>query len=120
MQAPTPEQIEAMIIEKFGAVPDMLQSAKKVDPRFLVEQAMSGKFSVNDEKNPFDAKTSLLIALTTSIAIGNNECVKEQTKRLKKIGLTQEELAYLVKIIKHAKASAVMVDAKDAFDTFMD
>ncbi|SFV67772.1 hypothetical protein MNB_SV-3-821 [hydrothermal vent metagenome] len=51
---PTPEQVEAMMIEKMGALPQSLNSAKAIDPRFLVEQAMSSKFSVQDEKNPFD------------------------------------------------------------------
>ena len=37
---------------------------------------------------------------------------------LKKMGITKEELAYLVKIVKHAHSSAVMGNAKIAFDTF--
>ena len=32
--------------------------------------------------------------------------------------LTKDELAYLVKIVKHTHASAVMGNAKMAFDTF--
>ena len=118
MQAPTPEQVEAMMIEKMGALPASFNSAKAIDPRFLVEQAMSSKFSVQDEKNPFDPKTSMMLALAVSIAIGSDECAAEQTKMLKKMGLTKEEMAYLVKIVKHAQSSAVMSNAKAAFDTF--
>jgi len=115
---PTPEQIEKMMIEKMGALPQSLNSAKAIDPRFLVEQAMSSKFSVQDEKNPFDPKTSMMIALAVSITLGSDECASEQTKMLKKMGITKEELAYLVKIVKHATSSAVMGKAKAAFDTF--
>jgi len=115
---PTPEQVEAMMIEKMGALPESLNSAKAIDPRFLIEQAMSSKFSVQDEKNPFDPKTSMMLALATSITLGSDECVMEQTKMLKNMGITKEELAYLVKIVKHAHSSAVLGNAKIVFNTF--
>jgi alkylhydroperoxidase/carboxymuconolactone decarboxylase family protein YurZ len=118
MQAPTPEQVEKMMTEKMGALPQSLNSAKAIDPRFLVEQAMSSKFSVQDEKNPIDPKTSMMIALATAIALGSEECVFEQTKMLKKLGGTKEELAYLVRIVKHSQSSIVMANAKTAFDIF--
>ena len=44
MNVPTPEQVEAMMTEKMGALPQSLNSAKAIDPRFLIEQAMSSKF----------------------------------------------------------------------------
>ena len=116
MQIPTPEQVEAMMIEKMGALPESLNSAKAIDPRFLIDQAMSSKFSVQDEKNPFDPKTSMMIALATAITLGSQECIFEQTKMLKKMGITKEELAYLVRIVKHSQSSAVMGNAKWAFD----
>ena len=114
----TPEEVEAMMIEKMGALPQSLNSAKAIDPRFLVEQAMSSKFSIQDEKNPFNPKTSMMFALAVSITLGSDECIAEQTKMLKKMGITKEEMAFLVKIIKHAHLSAVMGNAKTAFDTF--
>ena len=118
MKAPTAEQVEAMMIEKMGVLPESLNAAKAIDPRFLVEQAMSSKFSVQDEANPFDPKTSMMLALATSITIGSQECIAEQTKMLKKMGITKEELAFLVRIVKHAQGSAVMGNAKTAFQTF--
>jgi len=33
------------------------------------------------------------------------------------MGITKDELAYLVRIVKHASSSAVMGSAKAAFDT---
>ena len=117
-QIPTPDQVEAMMIEKMGALPQSLNAAKAIDPRFLIEQAMSSKFSIQDENNPFDPKTSMMIALAVSITLGSEECTQEQTKMLKKMGLTKEEMAYLVKIVKHAQSSAVMGNAKAAFETF--
>lgn len=119
MHAPTPEQVEQMMIEKMGELPKSLKSARAIDPRFLIEQAMSSKFSVQDEKNPFDPKTSMMIALGVSLTLGSSECTQEQVKMLKKMGLTKEELAYLVRIVKHSQGSAVMGNAKDAFDTFL-
>jgi len=118
MKKPTPEQVEAMMTEKMGALPSALNAAKAIDPRFLVEQAMSSKMSVQDENNPFDPKTSMLLMLASSITLGSQECVMEQTKMLKKMGITKEELAFLVKIVKHAHTSAVMGKAKPAFDIF--
>lgn len=118
MKTPTPEQVEAMMVEKMGALPESLNAAKAIDPRFLIEQAMSSKFSVQDEKNPFDPKTSMMLLLVTSITLGSEECVIEQTKMLKKMGITKEELAFLVKIVKHGQSSVVMGNAKAAFATF--
>ena len=118
MKTPTPEQVEAMMIEKMGALPQSLNAAKAIDPRFLIEQAMSSKFSVQDENNPFDPKTSMMLMLATSITLGSDECIMEQTRMLKKMGLTKEEMAFLVKIVKHAHSSAVMGSAKTAFETF--
>jgi len=115
---PTPEQVEAMMIEKMGALPHSLNAAKAIDPRFLIEQAMSSKFSIQDENNPFDPKTSMMLALAVSITLGSEECTQEQTKMLKKMGMSKEEMAYLVKIVKHAQSSAVMGNAKAAFETF--
>lgn len=118
MQKPTPEQVEAMMIEKMGALPSSLNAAKAIDPEFLVEQAISSKMSIQSEANPFDPKTSMMIALAASLTLGSHECVKEQTKMLKKMGITKEELAFLVRIVKHAHTSAVMGNAKAAFETF--
>ena len=118
-QLPTPEQVEAMMIEKMGKLPKGLSSAKAMDPRFLVEQAMSSKFSMKDEKNPFDPKTSMLLALAVSLTKGSEECMTEQTKMLKKMGVTKEELAYLVRIVRHSNNSSLMGDAKSIFDTFL-
>ncbi len=115
---PTPEQVEVMMIEKMGALPQSLNAAKAIDPRFLIEQAMSSKFSIQDENNPFDPKTSMMLALAVSITLGSEECTQEQTKMLKKMGMSKEEMAYLVKIVKHAQSSAVMGNAKAAFETF--
>ncbi len=119
MTPPTPEHVEANMIEKMGALPESLASAKAIDPRFLVEHAMSSRFSTMDENNPLDTKTSLMIALSTSIAIGNEECAAKQTALLKKNGMTQEELAYLVKLVRHAQSAAVVSNARAAFDAFI-
>ncbi len=116
---PTPEQVETMMKEKMGSLPDSLHTAKEIDDRFLVEQAMSSKFSMQDEKNPFEPKFSMMLALATSITLGSQECIQEQTKMLKKMGITQDELAYLVRIVKHAQGSAIMGNAKSAFHTFL-
>jgi len=118
MKKPTPEQVEAMMTEKMGALPSALNVAKAVDPELLVDQAISSKMSIQSEANPFDPKTSMMIALAASITLGSDECVMEQTKMLKKMGITKEELAYLVRIVKHAHTSAVMGSAKAAFETF--
>jgi alkylhydroperoxidase/carboxymuconolactone decarboxylase family protein YurZ len=118
MNIPTPEQVEVMMIEKMGALPQSLNSAKAIDPMFLIEQAMSSKSSVQSENNPFDPKTSMMLMLAVSITLGSEECMQEQTKMLKKMGMSKEEIAYLVKIVKHAHSSAVMGKAKAAFDTF--
>ena len=117
MKVPTPEQVEKMMIEKMGALPASLNSAKAIDPAFLVEQAMSSQTSVQSPNNPLDAKTSMMLLLAVSITLGSDECIMEQTRMLKKMGATKEEIAFLVKIVKHGHSSAVMGSAKTAFDT---
>jgi len=116
--APTPEQVEAKMIEQMGALPPLLASAKKVDPRFLVEQMMSNKHSFKDELNPFDPKTSRLIGLAVALTAGNEGCISMQAKMLKEMGTTNTEMAYLVKLIKHVQGSITMHDAQAAFDVF--
>ncbi len=118
-KVPTPEQVESMMVEKMGELPESLNSAKAMDPRFLVEQAMSSKFSVQDENNPFDPKTSMLLALAVALTKGSEECMREQTKMLKKMGVTKEELSFLVRIVKHSNSSSLMGNAKSIFDTFL-
>lgn len=118
MQLPTPQMVEEMMTEKMGALPKALESAKKVDPNFLVEQAMSAKMSLQSENNPFDEKTSMLISLAVSITLGSEGCTGIQTRMLKKMGITKEEMAFLVKIIRHAHTSAVMGKSRVAFDAF--
>ena len=120
MTPPTPEQVEANMIDMMGSLPESFASAKAIDPRFLVEHATSSRFSTMDENNPFDRKTSLMIVLATSIAIGNEECVGKQTVLLKKLGMTKEELAYLVKLVRHSQSAAVVSNARAAFDTFIE
>jgi len=117
---PTPEQVEAKMIEQMGALPPMLESAKKVDPRFLVEQMMSNKHSFKDELNPFDPKTSRLIGLAVALTAGNEACISMQAKMLKEMGTTNTEMAYLVKLVKHVQGSMTMHSAKSAFDVFGD
>jgi len=116
MNIPTPEQVEKMMIEKMGALPSALVTAKAIDPNFLVDQAISSKMSIQSEKNPLDPKTSMMVALASSITLGSEECVKEQTKMLKKMGATKEEIAFVVRIVKHAHNSALMGRAKGAFE----
>ena len=121
MHAPTPEEVEANMIENMGELPAQLKSAKAIDPRFLVEQAMSTRFSMKDEANPLGMKTSLMIMLAVSIVNGSEECEHKQTQMLKnKWGMTREELAYLVKVIKHAQGNVLMGRAKTAFDSFLE
>lgn len=107
-----------MMTEKMGALPASLNAAKAIDPEFLVDQAISSKMSMQSEANPFDLKTSMMLALAASITLNSSECVMEQTRMLKKMGITKEELAYLIRIIKHAYTSAVMGSARAAFETF--
>jgi len=118
MKKPTPEQVEAMMTEKMGALPSSLNAAKAIDPQFLVEQAISSQMSVQNEANPLDPKTSMMIMLATSMTLHSEECVMEQTKMLKKMGITKEELAFVVRLVKHAQISVVMGSAKAAFETF--
>ena len=120
MTPPTPEQVEANMIEKMGSLPESLASAKAIDPRFLIEHAMSSRFSTMDENNPLGKKTSLMITLATSIAIGNEECAAKQAMLLKKNGMTQNELAYLVKLVRHSQGAAVVSNARAAFDAFIE
>ena len=116
MQLPTPEQVEMMMTQKFGDVPESIKSAKEADASFLTEQAVSAKFSMMSEKNALDAKTSTLVFLAAALAQGNSECIEVNTKSLLKMGASKEEILSVVRIVRHAAASAVVGDAKTVFD----
>jgi len=114
MKKPTPEQAEAMMTEKMAALPSSLNAAKAIDPEFLVDQAVSSKLSIQSEANPFDPKTSMMIALAASLTLSSDECVMEQTRMLKKKDITKEEITYLVRIIKHYHKDIVIGNARSA------
>lgn len=116
MQLPTPEQVEAMMTEKFGGLPPSLESAKRLDPSFLVEQAMSSKTSTMSETNALDPKTSSIVFLAAALATGDVECMEVNTKALKKMGASNEEILSVVRIVRHAASSGVIGKAKSIFD----
>jgi len=116
MQLPTPEQVEMMMTQKFGELPEAIKSAKEVDASFLTEQAVSSKFSTNSEANALDAKTTTLVFLAAALARGNSECIEVNTKALLKMGASKEEILSVVRVVRHAASSGVVGDAKAIFD----
>ncbi|WP_029408524.1 carboxymuconolactone decarboxylase family protein [Thiomicrorhabdus sp. Milos-T2] len=115
-QMPTPEMVEAMMLENFGKLPSSMESVKKVDPSFFVEQAISSKMSTNAETNPLDAKTTTMIFLAAALALGDEDCMDVNTAALLKMGATKEELLSIVRIVRHAASSGVVGNAKTIFD----
>ena len=116
MQLPTPEQVEMMMTQKFGELPEAIKSAKEVDASFLTEQAVSSKFSTNGEANALDPKTTTLVFLAAALASNNSECIEVNTKALIKMGASKEEILSVVRIVRHAAASGVVGNAKTIFD----
>jgi alkylhydroperoxidase/carboxymuconolactone decarboxylase family protein YurZ len=115
-QTPTPEMVEAMMLENFGFIPDSLIAAKKVDPSFFVEQAMSSKMSMQSEKNALDPKTSTMIFLAAALALGDEECMQVTTASLLKMGASNEEITSIIRIVRHAASSGVVGNAKTIFN----
>jgi alkylhydroperoxidase/carboxymuconolactone decarboxylase family protein YurZ len=115
-QLPTPEMVEAMMLENFGFIPDSLIAAKKVDPSFFVEQAMSSKMSMKSEKNALDSKTSTMIFLAAALALGDEECMQVTTASLLNMGASNEEITSIIRIVRHAASSGVVGNAKTIFN----
>lgn len=116
-QMPTPEQVINNMKDRFGEVPPAIESAYKVDPSLVVEQAVSSKMSVMGEKNVLDPKTTALVFLSAAMAMGNEECMEVNTSALKKMGASDEEILSVVRIVRHAMASGAVGNAKVIFDT---
>lgn len=113
---PTPEMVESMMRENFGKLPSSMESVKKVDPTFFVEQAISSKMSTKSESNPLDAKTTTMIFLAAALATGDNDCIDVNTAALIKMGATKAEILSIVRIVRHAASSGVVGNAKTIFD----
>ncbi len=115
-QMPTPEQVLNNMKERFGEIPEAIESAYKVDPALVVEQAVSSKMSVMSDKNALDPKTTALVFLAAGMAMGNEECMEVNTSALKKMGASNEEILSVVRIVRHAAASGAIGNAKVIFD----
>lgn len=115
-QMPTPEQVLNNMKERFGEIPAAIESAYKVDPALVVEQAVSSKMSVMSEKNTLDPKTTALVFLAAAMAMGNEECMEVNASGLKKMGASDEEILSVVRIVRHAAASGAIGNAKVIFD----
>jgi len=93
-----------------------MKMAHKVAPSLLVDHGISCNQSIKSEDNPFDMKTSVLIFLTASLAFKDDACTKAFAQLCDGVGITNEELISLIKIVKHAASSGVIGSSEVLLD----
>ena len=82
--------------EEKGMVPPTFRALANL-PDYMKTTLMKLKTAMAPGK--LDAKTKMLIALTTSINNGSDICIANHTKQLKNMGLTDEELLEVIAVI---------------------
>ncbi len=103
------KQVHDSLQEMFGGnAPKAVGLAWELDESILSDTGTSRAMSIGNNKNPFDAKTSRLLFLAAALAKGDSECTRAQTKMALKAGASQEEIIFVMKIVRHAAFNGVL------------
>ena len=93
---PEVKQLFANLKKEKGMVPPTFRALANF-PDYMKATLMKMKTVMAPGK--IDAKTKMLIALTTSINNGSDMCIASQTKQLRNMGVTDEELLEVIAVI---------------------
>ena len=110
MQKPTPDEVYKMMKDAIGEeyMSPAMKEAYKTAPSLLVDHGISCNQSIKSEDNPFDMKTSVLIFLAASLAFKDDACTSAFARLCDDVGISNEELISLIRIVKHAASSGVI------------
>lgn len=110
MQKPSADEVYEMMKDAIGEeyMSPAMKKAHKVAPSLLVDHGISCNQSIKSEENAFDMKTSVLIFLAASLAYKDDACVSAFARLCDDVGISNEELTSLIRIVKHAASSGVI------------
>ncbi|WP_207652401.1 carboxymuconolactone decarboxylase family protein [Desulfosporosinus sp. FKB] len=97
--SPEVKQVFANLEKEKGMVPTTFRALANF-PDYMKATLMKMKTAMAPGK--IDAKTKMLIALTTSINNGSDMCIANFSKQLKNMGVTDEELLEVIAVIDSA------------------
>ena len=118
MQKPTADEVYTMMKDAIGEeyMSGAMKAAYKTAPSLLVDHGISCDQSIKSEENPFDMKTSVLIFLTASLAFKDDACTSAFARLCDDVGISNEELTSLIRIVKHAASSGVIGSSEVLLD----
>ena len=120
MAKPTVDEVFTMMRDAIGEeyMSKAMKTAYQTAPSLLVDHGISCDQSIKSEENPFDMKTSVLIFLTASLAFKDDSCLSAFARLCDDVGISNEELTSLIRIVKHAASSGV-IDSSEVLLDFM-
>lgn len=110
MQKPTADEVYQMMKDAIGVeyMSPAMKQAHKVAPSLLVDHGLSCSQSIKSEENALDMKTSVLVFLAASLALKDDACTSAFVRLSDEVGISNEELISLIRIVKHAASSGVI------------
>ncbi len=110
MQKPTADEVYTMMKDAIGEeyMSPAMKQAHKTAPSLLVDHGLSCNQSIKSEENALDMKTSVLIFLAASLALKDDACTSAFARLSDDVGISNEELTSVIRIVKHAAASGVI------------
>jgi alkylhydroperoxidase/carboxymuconolactone decarboxylase family protein YurZ len=120
MQKPTADEVYNMMQDAIGEanMSPAMKKAYKSAPSLLVNHGISCNQSIKSEENALDMKTSVLIFLASSLAFKDDACLHAFTQLCDDVGISNEELTSMIRIVKHAAASGI-IGASDVILEYM-
>ncbi len=118
MSKPSPDEVYKMMQDAIGEdnMSGAMKKAYKTAPSLLVDHGISCEQSIKSEDNPFDMKTSVLIFLTASLSLKDDACTSAFAQLCDDVGISNEELISLIRIVKHAASSGVIGSSEVLLD----
>ena len=121
MQKPTAQEVYKMMKDAIGEeyMSPAMKKAYKVAPSLLVDHGISCNQSIKSEENALDMKTPVLVFLAASLALKDDACTSAFARLCDDVGISDEELISVIRIVKHAAASGV-IGASDVLLDYID
>jgi alkylhydroperoxidase/carboxymuconolactone decarboxylase family protein YurZ len=118
MQKPTADEVYAMMRDAIGEkdMSPAMKLAYKTAPDLLVDHGISCNQSIKSENNALDMKTSVLIFLASALAFKDDACLHAFTQLSDDVGITNDELVSMIRIVKHAASSGVIGSSETILD----
>jgi alkylhydroperoxidase/carboxymuconolactone decarboxylase family protein YurZ len=122
MEKPTAQDVYQMMENAIGEdkMSPAMKQAYKVAPSLLVDHGLSCNQSILSEENALDKKTSVLVFLSASLAFKDDACINAFVQMCDGLGITNDELISVIRIVRHAASSGVIGSSQALLDYIAD